>query len=104
VNAVTIACGAGAIVTAFVGAVSTCLTGPVNAIISSSGEKAPALYRGDLRRSACARLRSVRPFFTRLMLAAPKAFIAALAALRCCACCRPRSRELQGPLPRSARW
>ena len=39
VNAITGACGAGSMVTALVGTVSTCLTGPVNAIISSSGEK-----------------------------------------------------------------
>src|SRR5207247_10637400 len=39
VDVVAAACGAGSIVTAFVGAVSTCLTGPVNAIISSSGDR-----------------------------------------------------------------
>jgi len=39
VNAVTIACAQEPSSTAFVGAVSTCLTGPVNAIISSSGER-----------------------------------------------------------------
>src|SRR5262245_17179059 len=39
VNAVTAACGLGSLLTAPFGAVSTCLTGPVNAIISSAGDK-----------------------------------------------------------------
>ena len=37
-NAITVACGVGAIVTGLFGAVSTCLTGPVNAVrVSLSG-------------------------------------------------------------------
>src|SRR6185503_1608013 len=39
IDAIAVACGVGSIVTAFVGSVSTCLTGPVNAIISSAGVK-----------------------------------------------------------------
>src|SRR5918992_1185147 len=39
VNAITAACGVGSIVTGFFGAVSTCLTGPVNAVLSTTGEK-----------------------------------------------------------------
>jgi benzoate membrane transport protein len=39
-NAITTACGVGAFVTGLFGAVSTCLTGPVNAVITSGGEKA----------------------------------------------------------------
>jgi len=37
-NAITVACGVGAFVTGLVGAVSTCLTGPVNAVISNTGK------------------------------------------------------------------
>ncbi|HEY6239757.1 MAG TPA: benzoate/H(+) symporter BenE family transporter [Burkholderiales bacterium] len=81
VNAVTIACGAGSIVTAFVGAVSTCLTGPVNAIISSSGEKRRHYTAGILVGLLALAFGLFAPFFTGLMLAAPKAFIAALAGL-----------------------
>src|SRR3990172_4527576 len=36
INAIAAACGAGSMLTAFVGSVSTCLTGPVNAILSSA--------------------------------------------------------------------
>src|SRR3990170_3445370 len=39
INAIAAACGAGSMLTAFVGSVSTCLTWPVNAILSSSGDK-----------------------------------------------------------------
>ena len=39
INAITAACGVGAIVSGMVGGVSTCLTGPVNAIITASGER-----------------------------------------------------------------
>jgi len=81
VNAVTIACGAGAIVTAFVGAVSTCLTGPVNAIISSSGERRRHYTAGIFVGLLALAFGLFAPFFTRLMLATPKAFIAALAGL-----------------------
>jgi benzoate membrane transport protein len=81
VNAITAACGFGSIVTGFFGAVSTCLTGPVNAVLSSTGEK-HRQYTGAL--FFC--LLSVAfgllaPFFTRLLLATPPAFIAALAGL-----------------------
>jgi benzoate membrane transport protein len=39
VNAIAVGCGIASTVAAFVGAVSTCLTGPVNAIISSGGDR-----------------------------------------------------------------
>jgi benzoate membrane transport protein len=81
VDAISIACGAGAIVTAFVGAVSTCLTGPVNAIISSSGEKRRHYTAGIFVGSLALGFGLFAPVFTRLMLGAPKAFIAALAGL-----------------------
>jgi benzoate membrane transport protein len=77
VDAIAIACGAGAIVTAFVGAVSTCLTGPVNAIISSSGEKRRHYTAGIF----VGLLALAFGLFTRLMLGTPKAFIAVLAGL-----------------------
>ena len=81
VNAVAAACGAGSIVTAFVGAVSTCLTGPVNAIISSSGEKRRHYTAGIFVGLLALAFGLFAPFFTSLMLATPKAFIAALAGL-----------------------
>jgi benzoate membrane transport protein len=81
VNAITAACGAGSIVTGLLGAVSTCLTGPVNAVLSSTGDK-HRQYTGAL----CFALLGIAfgllaPFFTRLLLATPPAFIATLAGL-----------------------
>ena len=81
VDAITVACGAGAIVTAFVGAVSTCLTGPVNAIISSSGDKRRHYTAGIFVGLLALGFGLFAPVFTRLMLGTPKAFIAALAGL-----------------------
>src|SRR5512143_1342033 len=39
VNMITAACGIGSLISASVGTVSTCLTGPVNAILASAGAK-----------------------------------------------------------------
>jgi len=81
VNAITVACGAGSLVTALVGSVSTCLTGPVNAIISASGDKQRHYTAGVLVGLLALGFGLFAPVFTHLMLAAPKAFIAALAGL-----------------------
>ncbi|MCO5106193.1 MAG: benzoate/H(+) symporter BenE family transporter [Burkholderiaceae bacterium] len=81
INAATVACGIGSIVTAFVGTVSTCLTGPTNAIIAASGER-ERHYTGGLVVGVLAlAFGLLSPFFTRLMLATPPAFIATLAGL-----------------------
>ena len=80
-NAITVACGVGAIVTGLFGAVSTCLTGPVNAVLSTTGEKAQQ-YKGALWFCVlCVLFGLLAPFFTRVLLATPPAFIAALAGL-----------------------
>lgn len=80
-NAAAAVCGAGSIVTAFVGTVSTCLTGPVNALLSGSGEKhrqyTAAVFFGLL----VVAFGLLAPFFTRLLFATPPAFIATLAGL-----------------------
>jgi benzoate membrane transport protein len=81
VNAITAACGAGAIVIGFFGSVSTCLTGPVNAIISSSGEKHRQYTAAILVCLFAMAFGLLAPLFTRLLLATPPAFIAALAGL-----------------------
>ncbi|HUP31107.1 MAG TPA: benzoate/H(+) symporter BenE family transporter [Usitatibacter sp.] len=81
INAITAGCGLGSIVTGLTGAVSTCLTGPVNAVLSSSGDRARQ-YTAALAFSAIAiAFGLLAPFFTRLLLATPPAFIAALAGL-----------------------
>jgi benzoate membrane transport protein len=81
INAITVACGAGSIVTSFVGTVSTCLTGPVNAIISAAGEKSRHYTAGILVGILALGFGLASPVFVGLMLATPKAFIAALAGL-----------------------
>ena len=80
-NAITAACGVGALVTGLCGAVSTCLTGPVNAVITSGGEKSRH-YTAALMVAALAMgFGLLAPLFTRLLLGTPPAFIAALAGL-----------------------
>ena len=81
INAITAACGAGAIVTGFVGAVPTCLTGPVNAVISTAGEKERQYTAALLVALLAMAFGLLAPFFTRLLLATPPAFIATLAGL-----------------------
>ncbi|MGB0749014.1 MAG: benzoate/H(+) symporter BenE family transporter [Magnetospiraceae bacterium] len=80
-DAVTVACGVGAIASAVVGAVSTCLTGPTNAIITSSGEK-HRHYTAAISTGVLAVVFGLlAPAFTRLMLNAPSSFIMTLAGL-----------------------
>ena len=81
IDAIAVACGAGSIVTAFVGSVSTCLTGPVNAIISSSGEKHRHYTAGVLVGLLALMFGLLSPLFVRLLLSTPPAFIAALGGL-----------------------
>ncbi len=81
VNAVAAACGAWSLVAGLVGTVSTCLTGPVNAILSASGERHRQYSAGIAVGVLALAFGALSPFFTRLLLATPKAFIAALAGL-----------------------
>jgi benzoate membrane transport protein len=81
VNAVTVACGAWSILAAAVGAVSTCLTGPTNALLVASGERSRHYAAG-----ICCGLLAIlfglfAPVFTQLMLGTPAAFVATLAGL-----------------------
>lgn len=80
-NAVTIACGIGGALSAAVGGVGTCLTGPTNGIVTSSGERerhyAAALATGGL----AIVFGLFSPTFTRLMLSTPKEFIMMLGGL-----------------------
>jgi len=81
VNAVTVACGVGAGLSALVGAVSTCLTGPTNAIITGSGERERHYIAGIVVGFLAILFGLFAPTFTRLLLNAPKSFVAALAGL-----------------------
>jgi benzoate membrane transport protein len=81
INAITVACGAGSIVAGLCGTVSTCLTGPVNAIIAGSGRKECHYTAGLLVGVLALAFGLAAPVFTHLMLATPPAFIATLAGL-----------------------
>ena len=81
INAITVGCGVGSILTALVGTVSTCFTGPVTALVSSSGER-QRQYTAALGVCVFASIFGLlAPFFTRLLLGTPKTFIAVLAGL-----------------------
>ncbi len=81
VTAATVMCGVGSVASAFVGAVSTCVTGPTNALLTSSGERGrqytAAMFTGVLAMG----FGLLAPAFTGLMLATPKAYIAVLGGL-----------------------
>jgi len=81
VNAVTVACGVGSALAASVGAVSTCLTGPTNAIITGSGERRRQYTAGIVVGSLAILFGLLAPTFTRLLLNAPRSFVATLAGL-----------------------
>jgi benzoate membrane transport protein len=81
VNAITTACGAGSLIAATVGAVSTCFTGPANAILTGSGDKDRHYLAGIVLSLLAMTYGLLSPVLTRIMLATPKAFIATLAGL-----------------------
>jgi benzoate membrane transport protein len=81
INSIAVACGVGSLLTAPVGSVPTCLTGPVNAIISSGGEKSSHYTAGIVIGVYAVLFGLFAPVFTYLMLSAPAAFIATLAGL-----------------------
>ena len=81
INAVAVACGIGSAITALVGGISTCLTGPTNAILVGSGERRRQYVAGIVVGFLAIMFGLLAPTFTRLLLGAPKSLIAALAGL-----------------------
>jgi benzoate membrane transport protein len=81
VNTITTACGATSLVTAPLGCVSTCLTGPSNAIISSGGDPKTQYVAAIVLACFAICFGLLAPLFIDLMLSAPPAFIATLAGL-----------------------
>ncbi|MGZ9144001.1 MAG: benzoate/H(+) symporter BenE family transporter, partial [Candidatus Binatia bacterium] len=81
ISAVTIACGIGSAAAAVVGGVSTCLTGPANAIIVSSGERERQYTSGIFVGCLALFFGLLAPTFVRLLFIAPKSLITALAGL-----------------------
>lgn len=81
VNTVTLACGLTSLLTACLGSVSTCLTGPTNAIVCSGGPR-ERHYSGAILVGLLALLFGIASAAaTALLLAAPTAFVAVLAGL-----------------------
>lgn len=81
IDAITIACGIGSAASAVVGGVSTCLTGPANAIIVATGERKRQYTSGIFVGFLAMLFGLLAPTFTRLLLIAPKSLVTALAGL-----------------------
>jgi benzoate membrane transport protein len=81
INAITIACGTWSVLTAAVGCVSTCLTGPTNALLAHSGKRSRQYIAGITCGLLALLFGLLAPSFTRLMLGTPAAFIATLGGL-----------------------
>lgn len=81
IDAITVACGLGTLASAAVGSVCSCLTGPTNAILTSSGERTRQYTAGMCFGLLGVVFGLLSPAFTRLMLHTPKAFIMMLAGL-----------------------
>ena len=81
IDAITIACGIGSAASALVGGISTCLTGPANAIIVASGERKRQYTSGILVGLLAILFGLLAPTFTRLLFLAPKSLVTVLAGL-----------------------
>jgi len=81
INTVTVICGVGAVISAVVGGISTCLTGPTNAIVVGSGERERQYSAGIIVGILAIAFGLLAPTFARLLLVAPKSVIATLAGL-----------------------
>ncbi len=81
INAIAAACGLWSLFAGLVGTVSTCLTGPTNAILSTGRDKRTHYAGGILVGLLALVFGLFSPLFTKLMLATPQAFIATLAGL-----------------------
>ena len=80
-NAITVACGLWSALAAGVGAVSTCLTGPTNALLTASGERDRQYTAGIVCGALAMVFGLCAPLVVRTMLAAPPAFLATLGGL-----------------------
>ncbi len=78
---VTIACGLVSVPAAMVGAVSSCLTGPTNALLTASGRRERHYAAGIVCGLVAVGFGVLAPLAVALLGAAPAAFVAALAGL-----------------------
>ena len=81
INTITSICGVGSFLTAIFGSVSTCLTGPVNAILSSSGKQKDQYISAFIICLLAILFGVFALQFTKIMLSTPPAFISTLAGL-----------------------
>ena len=81
VNSLTAMCGAGSLVAALFGCVSTCLTGPSNALLVSSGAKERQWIGGVILGVIAILFGAFAPAVTNLLIATPAAFLSTLAGL-----------------------
>ena len=81
VNTLTTACGVGSVVFAAFGTVSTCVTGPANGILNSSGEKHKRYMGGVVFGVLILLFGLFAPVTAQLALAMPAAFIGLLGGL-----------------------
>ena len=81
VNAITTACGIASLVTAVVGSVSSCLTGPSNAILTSGGSHDKHWLAAVILGGMAILFGIFAPLVTNLLIATPTAFLSTLAGL-----------------------
>ncbi len=81
INPITVTCGISALMTATMGAVTSCLAGPVTAILVTGEERERQYMSAVIMGVLCILFGLTAPFVTRLSLAAPKELIATLAGL-----------------------
>ena len=81
VNSLTAMCGAGSLVAALFGCVSTCLTGPSNALLVSSGANERQWIGGVIIGVMAILFGTFAPAVTNLLIATPAAFLSTLAGL-----------------------
>lgn len=81
VSAITNACGLTSLVTGMLGSVSTCLTGPSNAILVSSGRRERHWIAAVVLGGLAIVFGILAPLVTGLLLATPAAFLSTLAGL-----------------------
>ncbi|MFL1461729.1 benzoate/H(+) symporter BenE family transporter [Roseococcus sp. DSY-14] len=80
-DAVTTACGIGSLLAALVGAVSTCLAGPTNALVAQGTQRERHYLGAMVTGTLAVGFGLLAPAVTGLMLAAPRVFVVALAGL-----------------------
>lgn len=81
VNAITTACGGASLITGVFGCVSTCLTGPSNAILVSGGPRERHWIAAVLLGLLAILFGAFAPAVTGMLLATPAAFLSTLAGL-----------------------